>query len=245
MLQLFLGAALYALAGFAVSAQQTFETCLNFFPNRTPPIISDTSRLLARDLCFDAFAVLHSGTRKTPIYAVERLTPEQLIDAQDEVRTNRFFADARLRAVERASLEDYKGSGFDRGHMAPAGDMPDAKAMAQSFSLANMVPQAPENNRGVWAKVVEKNTRQYVKRTRRTVYVYTGPVYSTSFRSIGQNGVRVPDILFKLIYDPQDNRAWAYWVENRADATLGKPISYRELVSRTGIDFLPGIRPVF
>lgn len=120
--------------------------------------------------------------RKTPIYAVERLSPDQLDDAKDEVRTNRFFPDARLRSSERAEIDDYKGSGFDRGHMAPAGDMPNAQAMAQSFSLANMVPQAPENNRGVWAKAVEKSTRYYVMRTRHTVYVFTGPAFLGSIQ---------------------------------------------------------------
>lgn len=73
---------------------------------------------------------------------------------------------------------------FDRGHMAPAGDMPTAQAMAQSFSLANMVPQAPENNRGLWAKAFECSTRRYVKRTGSTVYVFTGPVYSVAIAEI-------------------------------------------------------------
>lgn len=234
---------LSVFSGASCCTERAFDGCLDLFPKRTPPIVSGTARLMARDLCFDAFAVLHSGLRKTPIYAVERLDPEQLLDAQDEVRTNRFFADARLRAAERATLEDYKGSGFDRGHMAPAGDMPTARAMAQSFSLANMVPQVPENNRGVWAKSVEGATRHYVQRSRRTVYVFTGPVFSQSHESIGQGHVWVPSALYKLVYDPQSNRAWAHWVENRDNAPAGKPISYPELVNRTGIEFLPGIQP--
>ena len=175
---------LLAAGTSAFAANDAFKQCLDLFPNKTPPVVQESASLLVRDLCFDAFAILHSGTHKTPIYAVERISPEQLADAKDEVRTNRFFADARLRSSERATLEDYKGSGFDRGHMAPAGDMPTAQAMAQSFSLANMVPQAPENNRGLWAKAFECSTRRYVKRTGSTVYVFTGPVYSVAIAEI-------------------------------------------------------------
>jgi endonuclease G len=236
---------LWFVTASVLAAGGPFDSCLNLFPNKTPPIVSNASRMLARDLCFNAFAVLHSGFSKTPVYAVERLGLEQLVDAKDEVRTNRFFADARLRSSVRATLEDYKGSGFERGHMAPAGDMPTAQAMAESFSLANMVPQAPENNRGIWARVVEKNTRQYVKRTGHTVYVFTGPVFSAAPETIGPGQVWVPSFLFKLVYDPLANRAWAHWVENKNDARAGKPISYKALVNRTGIDFLPGLEPNF
>lgn len=141
-------------------------------------------------------------------------------------------------------MEDYKGSGFDRGHMAPAGDMPNPTAMAQSFSLANMVPQTSEHNRGVWAKDVEAATRKYASRAAGDVFVISGPVYSPSIAEspgIGTGRVRVPKYLFKLVYDEQKNRAWAYWQEN-SDLTKGSaPISYEELVKRTGVKFLPGV----
>jgi endonuclease G len=239
---LLLAAALTALSSPATAASPGFQSCPQFFPGNTPRLPEGT-RHRVRELCFDAFAVLHSGSSKTPVYAVERLSREQLDEARDEVRSNRFYPEARLRAAERATLADYKGSGFDRGHMAPAADMPSAQAMAQSFSLANMVPQAPENNRGVWAKAVEKSTRQYVKRVGRTVYIFTGPVFSNRPQTIGEGKVWVPAYLYKLVYDPKANRAWAHWIQNSAHARAGQPISYRELVERTGIDFLPGITP--
>jgi endonuclease G len=219
-----------------------FSACRQFFPGELPRVPQLQERQ-PRDLCYDAFAILHSGRTKTPIFAVEKLTAAQLQDASDEVRTNKFFADARLPQTERATLEDYKGSGFDRGHMAPAADMPTAQAMAQSFSLANMVPQAPENNRKTWAGL-EGATRAYVKRAQGPVYVFTGPVYpSAGAQVIGKGRVWVPAQLYKLVYDAGSNRAWAHWVENDNEARAGKPITYRELVQRTGIEFLPGISP--
>jgi endonuclease G len=131
-------------------------------------------------------------------------------------------------------------------HMAPAGDMRTPEAMAQSFSLANMVPQASEHNRGAWAKTVENPTRKYASRATGDVYVITGPVFVSTIAqspSIGSGQVHVPKYLFKLVYDQSKNRAWAYWHLND-DATHGsKPISYGELVRRTGIEFLPGVSP--
>jgi endonuclease G len=222
-------------------AGEGFAACPQFFAKGTPPVVE--KRPMQRALCYDAFAILHSGESKTPVYVAQRLNRASIADA-DEKRTNRFFPDARLRSAERASLDDYKGSGFDRGHMAPAGDMPTAQAMAQSFSLANMVPQSPEHNRGVWAKSVEAATRKYASRATGDVYVITGPVYVPSIAespSIGRGQVRVPKYLFKLVYDEQKSKAWAYWQENADGTKASPPISYRELVERTGVWFLPGV----
>jgi endonuclease G len=168
------------------------------------------------------------------------LNRELLNVAKGEKRTNRFFADARLPVSERAQLEDYKRSGWSRGHMAPAADMPNAQAMAQSFSLANMVPQAPVNNQKSWAGI-EQATRKYVMRAKGDVYVMTGPVFDGTSTTVGSGKVRVPTYLFKLVYDATTQRAWAHWIENSDDARAGRPISYDELVRRTGITFLPGV----
>ena len=108
----FIAAALLAIPAFAHAA---FDSCRDYFPNKTPPAIPD--RPLLRDICFDSFAVLHSGQSKTPVFTVEKLNRARLADAKDEERTNKFYAEARLPSNERATLDDYKGSGYDRGHM--------------------------------------------------------------------------------------------------------------------------------
>ncbi|MTW23167.1 DNA/RNA non-specific endonuclease [Allochromatium palmeri] len=202
----------------------TFGDCLSEFPNNTPPVVEDLVLGQQRALCFDSFAVLHSGESKTPLFVAEHLNRDRLLDAADEERTDYFYEEARLPSAERAKLSDYAGSGHDRGHMAPAADMPNPNAMAQSFSLANIVPQAPTLNRGLWAEI-EDETRDYV-------WDWDAEVY-------------VPTNLYKLIYDSDRNQAWAYWVDNLDEEDRADRISYETLVERTGIDFLPGIDPQF
>lgn len=73
------------------------------------------------------------------------------------------------------------------------------------------------------------------------IYVISGPVFAPTPSKIGPNQVWVPNYLFKLVYDPSTKRAWAHWLENSDSARVGKPISYDELVRRTGIDFMPGV----
>ncbi|MFS0755878.1 MULTISPECIES: DNA/RNA non-specific endonuclease [Noviherbaspirillum] len=233
-----------AVAGPAIAketpASVDFKACPQFFVTGAAPHIPASDHLRFRSLCYDAFAVLHSGRSKTPVFVAQRLNRASLQAAAGEKRTNKFFADARLPYAERAQLDDYKGSGFDRGHMAPAGDMPAAQAMAQSFSLANMVPQAPLNNQRSW-NGIEQATRKYVLRAHGDVYVITGPVFADNPRVIGPGKVWVPKYLYKLVYDATTGRAWAHWMENTDEARAGRPITYRELVNRTGIEFLPGM----
>lgn len=139
----------------AVRQPTSFAKCLGFFLGQKPPAL--TGRPNLRELCFESFAVLHSGDTRTPVYAAQRLNARTLGGVQRQ-RSDRFFADARLPLAERATLEDYKRSGYSRGHLAPAGDMATEEAMAQSFSLANVVPQSIRHNSGAWSKI-EQDTR--------------------------------------------------------------------------------------
>jgi endonuclease G, mitochondrial len=92
---------------------------------------------------------------------------------------------------------------------------------------------------------VEDATKKYAARASGDVYVITGPVYTPSIaqsEGIGDGQVRVPTYLFKLLYDESQGRAWAHWHLNDNATRAARPISYAELVRRTGIEFLPGVQ---
>ncbi len=216
--------------------QTRFGGCRQFFPQGHTPLVPAGTAL--RELCFDAFAVLHSGSTKTPVFVAQRLNRQMLLRAADVSRRDRFYADARLPSAERANLGDYKGSGYSRGHMAPAADMHTAEAMAQSFSLANMVPQDQQHNAGAWNRI-EQDTRKYVMRAAGDVYVFTGPVYGSRLSTIGDGKVAVPGHLYKVVHDAVSGRTWVHWQENGPDVRAGPPISYAEFVRRTGLHLLP------
>ena len=234
-----------------------FEKCKSSFFNGKPPVVGPTSDAKLRSLCYDGFATLYSGTHKIPVYSAEVLNKATLGYENHQERTNFFFEDARLRKAERALLSDYEGSGFDRGHAFPAEDGRAPEPMAQSFSLSNMVPQAPKHNRNLWLGY-EKATRKYALRAQGNVYVITGSVVNASQCTIANalsgamprrydlqactigNGVAVPAFIYKVVFDPAAQRAWAYWTQNTNEQKAGAPISYAEAVRLTGIDFFPG-----
>ncbi len=191
-----------------------------------------------RELCFDGFAILHDGRTKTPVFVAQRLNRRMLVQGAGIPRTDRFYAEARLPRAERAELADYKGSGYARGHLAPAADMHTEQAMAQSFSLANMVPQDQRHNSGAWNRI-EQDTRKFVMRAKGDVYVFTGPVFDERPATIGAGRVAVPRYLYKAVHDAHSGRTWVHWQENGPDTHAGPPISYAEFVKRTGLHLLP------
>jgi endonuclease G, mitochondrial len=229
-----------------------FQSCSAHFYRGSPPVL-DMPKAAAtygplRALCYDQFAVLHAGALKGPLFSAERLNAEALREGASVKRPDgrkAFFADARLPARERAQLEDYAGESrlpkeerHDRGHLTPARDMRDDRAMAQSFSLANVVPQNSINNQQAWNKI-EKDTRAYVMRASGTVTIITGAYYAASPARLGGDGPAIPSALYKLVHDDSTGRSWAHWLPNTATARIERPISYDELVKRTGIRFLP------
>ena len=186
-----------------------------------------------------SFGVLHSGLTRTPLWSAEYMTRDRVQQAREQVRRNAFHPDDRLQTSERAELKDYSRSGFDRGHMTPSGDMPDQQSQYDSFTLANMVPQDPKNNRGIW-EGIESAVRRLTEQ-RGELYVITGPLFVGA--SIQQlNGrVLVPTHIYKLVYDPKRNEGAAYLVRN-IDTKDVQQLSVEEIGKIAGIDFLPSIK---
>jgi endonuclease G len=237
-------ALLVAALQLSAPAHAAFDQCLSLFPQRQVPTMPRGFAHQTRPLCFDGFAILYSATSKTPVYAIERLNRRDFENVSSRKRgRNPFYEEARLPKAERATLADYKatlpdGQRMDRGHVVPAGDMTHAEGFAQSFSLANMMPQVPKANQGPWNRI-EQDVRRYVKRARGDVYVITGPVYGARPVKLGPNQVWVPKATFKLVYDPHARRSWAHWLPNEADARVQPPISHEELTRRIGLQLLP------
>lgn len=224
------------LAGLGSGAA---ETCLGLFADGRRPVLTNP-KLAAETtpLCYRAFAILHSGVSRTPLYAAERLTAASVRAARRVDRVDAFQDEDRLPASARARLDDYVHSGYDRGHMAPAGDMPTDEAQAESFTLANIVPQNRSANRGLWAGIEESVRRLALERGE--IFVVTGPIFAgASIKSI--NGrVLVPTQLFKAVYDPARGEAGAYLAPNEAGDDW-RPVSLQTLEDLTGLDVFPGL----
>ncbi|QJT41223.1 DNA/RNA non-specific endonuclease (plasmid) [Aeromonas media] len=119
--------------------------------------------------------MLISEVNKTALYAAEKLTPARMKGAKKIKRgANEFFEDYRLPEEVRVSTYSYSHTGYDRGHLAPAGDFSTLGAQRESFSLANVVPQSSTVNRGIWADI-ESTVRHLAEKG--TTHVVTGPLY--------------------------------------------------------------------
>src|SRR3546814_9574806 len=99
-----------------------------------------------------------------PIFwSAEFLSKDRIGSARKIERTSEFFAETQIPVSESAEPDDYRRSGYDRGHLAPSGNMPNKESQAESFSLANIVPQNGELNHGIWADL-ESDIRETIVR---------------------------------------------------------------------------------
>lgn len=210
--------------------------CLGQFYRDEPPIlIKESLKKNSYPLCFNGFNVMYSGVSKTPLWTAEYLSPQRL--SQKIKREDNFHEEERVSASHRALLSDYRGSGYDRGHMSPNADMSNVKSQYDSFSLANMVPQAPKNNQQVWREL-EEATRALVTKQKNDVYIVTGPVFSgKKLKTIGK-GVIVPTAVYKAIYIPKHGIIGAYYAPNN-DSLQVKVVSVCYLEEQLGLNLFP------
>ncbi|MBH2044159.1 DNA/RNA non-specific endonuclease [Polaromonas sp.] len=228
----------FSLAVLGSASVLASTACPQYFAAGQPPVITNPKlKPRTQELCFRAYAVLHSGVTRTPLYSAEYLTRKNVKNAGKLSRQDSFHAEEALPERDRAELSDYERSGYDRGHMAPNADFATRKAQAESFSLANMVPQVHENNAGVWAGI-ESAARQLAT-TEGDIYVISGPAFiGGNLKKIGN--VLVPTHVWKVIYSPAQQRAGAYLITN--DATRDYAVvTVSKLEKMIGLSLLPGL----
>jgi endonuclease G len=152
-------------------------------------------------------------------------------------RINSFKADPNV-STKSADLSDYKGSGYDRGHLAPAGDMKyNRESMIESFFMSNMSPQDPSFNRGIWRRL-EETIREWGKSSE--IFISTAGVLNIeNLGSIGGNKVTIPSKYYKVIYSPKNNSMIGFLLSNKGSSSELKSyvVSVDSIESITGIDF--------
>lgn len=189
------------------------------------------------------YTVSYDADFKTPQWVAWQLTKEKAYGS--EPRYDKFQPDPKVRGAK-AYPKDYTNSGYDRGHMAPAGDMKwSHQAMVESFYMTNVCPQNRNLNRGDW-KDLEEIEREWAVQYE-CVSIAAGPIYYAGQKPlrIGNNQVAVPDAFFKvlLVGYPKHPKAYGFIFENKAGS---HPLSYYQLSvdeveERTGMDFFSAL----
>jgi endonuclease G len=188
------------------------------------------------------YTVSYNSDWKIPNWVAYELTKEE-VDGLTS-RSNNFIPDPGVSYGKSATTDDYKNSGWDRGHMAPAADMKWSKqAMKESFYLSNICPQNKKLNSGIW-KDLEEQVRGLATE-KGNIYIVCGPIVSKQAKTIGYNKVAIPDAFFKVLLQ-NDNGNWSAIAFMFANENERKPLStyamsVEEMQIITNIDFFPAL----
>jgi endonuclease G len=149
------------------------------------------------------YIVGYSYLFRQPRWALELIDPgTQRMEDAELRRLDNFREDLRVPEKFRAMLEDYRGSGFDRGHLIASADRLQRRVVnSETFLMSNMSPQSPAMNRGVWAQL-EEAVRALARQDRYVeVYAICGPLFNIGdpIDVIGTSRVVVPDAFFKSV----------------------------------------------
>ena len=156
-----------------------------------------------------------------------------LVDRTDDFRSDKLIT------TKSASIDDYKSTGYDKGHLAPAKDFSfSSSAMSESFNMSNISPQHPSFNRGIWENL-ESLIRKWGANS--TLFVVTGPVFGSCISTIGSNNVCVPESYYKVIYDPSEKKMIAFVMPNKKGTkSLKEYVCTTDYLEKiTDIDFFP------
>lgn len=158
-------------------------------------------------------------------------------------RCKLFYEDEEV-PQPRVTIDDYRGSGWTRGHMCPAGDNKwDEKAMYDTFSLINICPQNENLNNGLWNSI-ENDCRKWARKYG-DIYIVCGPVFmNREHETIGANNVVVPEAFFKVVLCLTGTPKGFGFVVRNTDDTKKKDLNYNSIddIERiTNIDFFPAL----
>jgi endonuclease G len=189
----------------------------------------------------DFYRLSYAEPYEQAAWVAYRLSPGQLTD--DE-RERPFFVEDPLVRTKSADWRNYKRSGYDRGHLCPAGDMRFSEpAYNQTFYTSNISPQHPEFNAGLWNDL-ELQVRRWCRRYG-PLTVITGGILEAGLPAIGEEQVAVPARFYKVVIREEGSgiRVAAFLMENRpGEGPLDRflvPLDSVEALS--GIDFFPGL----
>lgn len=189
-----------------------------------------------------AYTICYNEKFEQASWAMYALTREML--GAQGARSDDFRPDPLVKTGS-ATPVDYRGSGYDKGHLVPANDMKISRqCMSESFFMSNMTPQAPSFNRGIW-KRLEDAVREWAL-ANGEVYVVTGPVLAdANFRTIGPDRVAVPLRFYKVVLDYREPelKAIAFIIPNAEgkEPLAAYAVTVDEVEQATRIDFFSGL----
>lgn len=189
------------------------------------------------------YTLSYNEEAEQPSYVAYELTKAEVLNTNVE-RDDDFRPDPMVRTGS-AELSDYRGSGYDRGHLAPAADFRwSAEAMSDTFYLSNMSPQDPSFNRGIWADL--EAAVRVMAYENESIYVVTGPVLTDGpYKTIGENEVAVPNEYYKVIldYTEPEIKAIGFLLPNEGSSRSLESFATTvdTVEEKTGIDFFPSL----
>ncbi len=191
---------------------------------------------------YNGFTLLYDEQHEQARWVAYELTDEEVFTNVAK-RSDNFRPDPQV-ATGSATKDDYYKSGYDRGHLAPAGDLGwSIESMSDSFYFTNMSPQDPSFNRGVWKKL-EELMRDWAVESG-SILIATGPILKDGLPTIGENGVSIPEQYYKVVIDYQEPllRGVGFILDNeKSSAPLSSfAVTIDEVEAATGIDFFAAL----